>query len=729
MFITILIAVNVSAYLDCTPSGCPSGYTDNGISCSGNKCTRDCTINVCSNNWTQVSSSSCGWGLTVIDEKECSTASYNASAANYCYKFTYDGPSTVLMDVVSPPSGHSDCDSEAIGGFFDNAKNTPKAWFENLTGYLGNAAYSSMDYLWQGSRAHSDTGSQPASYGDDIAANSLIFCAPNSIACNQIGQVSENCSVNCYNHNTFAYGYQGYVDDDTPTSDSTSENNNNLYRNVGCGTSNIDGNKLQDVNFYVDQANLTPQHSDQTCFRSNEAPAISNVIVLPASPDAGDNLLCNYTYSDPENFTEISSFYEWWKNSTNQSINSQILMKGNLTPADVWYCKVMPSDGLSNGTKVQSSNNVTVSGTVKEPAVYVNGSQVWSSASYYSDSEWIVNFDAQLANALANCTADAEGYCNVNLSLYSGAAGVLNISNVEVYYELPQSAIVSLKISSLSNIYSNGTYKVFEVVVENNGSSAVSNVTWTLGMGDGALINSTRNASLAVGEKMLVYSDYNYTSEGSYTVTANASAVAEGVSHVKTLSVGIGTLTVSDLKTLYSNLSEKVFEFAINNTADANASINWTINFGDGNTASSTQNANLNSSKSLLVYVQHSYASQGDYSVTATAQGGGSTASKSMAVEVEYLGVSNFSVLNSSGSLRTFGAVVKNYMSANLSNVTWNLNTGNGLISSTIPLALNQLESAFVFVQYNYTSSGLFVANFSAVNGSVSDWELVNVTI
>lgn len=633
MLIAILTAINVSAYLDCTPSACPSVYTDNGINCSSNKCVRDCTVNVCSGSWTQVFSNSCGWISYDLAENECSTASYNSSATSYCYKFSYDGPgSTVMMDVPPAEYGTPDNDSEAIGGFFDNAKNTPNAWFENLTSYLGDVAYTSMDYLWQGSRAHAQAGSD-SQYVSDISVDGSIFCAPNSIACNQVGAVSINCSVNCYNHKTFAYAYQGYVRDYTPTYDDTSTNNDNLYRNDRASNSMVSANKLQDTYIYVYQSNLAIQHFDQTCYRANEAPTASNVLVLPANPDAGDNLFCNYTYSDPENFTELNSFYEWWKNSVNQSINSQVLLKGNLTPNDVWYCKVMPSDGLANGTKVQSSNNVTISGTVKEPAVYVNGSLVWSSANYYSDSEWVANFDQQLVNSLANCTPDAEGYCNLNLSVYSGASGVINVSSVEIYYELPPPTVISLKIQNLSQIYSNITHKVFEFVIENNGTSVVNDVVWNLSFGDGAVINSSINGSLEAGKTMLVFAEHNYSSQGQYNVTAEA----------------------------------------------------W--------------------------------------------GSGGTVGSLSAVSEVGYLFVSNFSVLNSSASVRKFEAYVRNKLNVTMANVSWSLNTGNGVVSSTSPITLQPQEVALVFVAYNYTSAGAFTANFTAVNGSWSDLEAVNVTI
>ena len=62
-------------------------------------------------------------------------------------------------------------------------------------------------------------------------------------------------------------------------------------------------------------------------------------------------------------------------------------------------------------------------------------------------------------------------------------------------------------------------------------------------------------------------------------------------------------------------------------------------------------------------------------------------------------------------------------------NVSWSLNTGNGVVSSTSPITLQPQESAFVFVTYNYTAAGSFGANFTAVNGSWTDVEALNVTI
>ena len=374
------------------------------------------------------------------------------------------------------------------------------------------------------------------------------------------------------------------------------------------------------------------------------------------------------------------------------------------------------------------SINVTNSGNATAFNIIVD---VFDNVTYENMSSFsILNFtESRILNFLAFNTTNNSFF--MTIVDFDNLVDESNESNNVADNKVEQ---ISLKISSLSQIYSNVTRKVFEFVIENNGTSAVNNVTWRLNLGDGTVINSTYNASLAVGDLMLVYFDYNYSTEGQYLVTANASAIAEGVTDIETLSVSAsGALSVTGLKVFYSNLSQKVFEFSINNNDVTNFSVNWTLNLGDGNVVSSVQNTSLNSTKSLLVYVYHNYTAQGDYSVTATAQGGGLTASSNIPVEVEYVGVSNFSVINSSGALRTFEAYVKNYMAVNLTNVSWSMDTGtgDGVINSKIPVVLRPQEGAFVYVSYSYTGTGggTFTMNFSAVNNSWKDWELLNVTI
>src|SRR3989344_5107275 len=255
----------------------------------------------------------------------------------------------------------------------------------------------------------------------------------------------------------------------------------------------------------------------------NQAPSAAGVKVLPENATAGQDLLCNYTYSEPEGFEEQESTIEWWKNSVNQNINAQLLGKLNLTPNDPWYCKVTPSDGLLNGTQIQSSNTVKIRSTIQNPILYVNGAQAWNSPGYFAEQQ-TAGFEQGLRDALNSCTPDVEGFCDINLTFGSDAAGLLN-----------------------------------------NGDSELLNLNWSIDFGDGNITQSNYNFDLSANEDIFLFAEHNYSSPGIYTVTVNASAgsVSDSISDV----FNIGNVT-------------DVNKFTIKNTSGS--SIAW---FGDSGNA------------------------------------------------------------------------------------------------------------------------------------------------
>ncbi|MBI2653251.1 hypothetical protein HYX02_00420 [Candidatus Woesearchaeota archaeon] len=567
-----LIIPNTLAYINCTTSACPSGYTDNGVKCEGSTCVRNCTVEVCKQDWTQVASdTNVGFLDNSRVEDNDISSSYTPTNTGRCYNFTYDATHmadhevSITVDPVSP-----DCDSEAIGGFWDDTQRS-SPWFNGMNNYIGNVGDPEFDYLIKTMRAHTEADAD-STYRSKIRVKEGVLCSPNTVACSGVGG-SGICDTDCYNRATILNVHQGYYyDQGTP--DSTLYTDSECGDNLGGANDYVNINRIgavtpPSVKYIVYESTLINQSNDQSCDRTHEAPSVSNVSVLPEIPNAGQDLLCNYTYSDPENFTEQNSSYQWWKNSVNQNINSQTLAKNNLTPGDQWYCKVTPSDGLLFGTQVQSANTVTIRNATQNPILYVNNSQAWNNTGYFGNEENVLDFNQELNNALANCSEDSEGYCNVSLAFSSNNFGILNLSDFGVYYIQDNvSVVVSLKIESITEMYSNGTLKIFEFVILNNGSNTVTNVQWQFDTANNNVINSTINiSSLAVNEKEFVYLAYNFSSGGTFNVKANATGISEStaVTASLTASVTVNTTSLPDIN-----------KFLIKNSSGSN--IAW---FGD----------------------------------------------------------------------------------------------------------------------------------------------------
>ena len=446
----VLIIPSVNAYLDCTPSACSSGYTDNGVKCEGSTCVRNCTIEVCRQEWSQTSSdNNVGW-LDNGDVEENDVSSSYTSSAGKCYNFTYDA--THLQDqeaninAEDVPSG--DCDSEAIGGFWDDAQRS-SPWFSGMADYIGNVGNADYNYLAKVMRAHTESYATE-SYRSNIKVNKGILCAPNTAACSGIGGISV-CDTDCYGRATILNVHQGYYNQTGSGSDDT------LYADIECGNNAggshdyVNTNRIgtvtpPSVKYIVYESSLINQSNDQSCDRTHEAPSVKDVRVLPLQPNAGQDLFCNNTYYDAENFTEQNSTYEWWKNNVNQNVNSQILLKTNLTPGDQWYCKVTPGDGLLSGVQNQSLNTVTILNATQNPVLYVD-SAVWSETGYFGSESDIIGFNEELNNVMDNCNADAQGFCNITLTFSSDKPGVLNLSALGIYYA------ESFELTDISKFY------------------------------------------------------------------------------------------------------------------------------------------------------------------------------------------------------------------------------------------------------------------------------------
>ena len=512
-----------NAYVDCAPAACPTGYFASNTTCQGPTCITECASYACTMQWTQVYSDYFGWPLTnqqyqAVQEKDWSN-SYTPANTSQCYQFRYEGPfqstSFIRMFVIDPTN--PDCDTQGIGGFMQGSgfPGQSNPWFSGMSNYdgdVGGSALDEEDYMRAIVRGDSEIGSESGidNYKPEMSGDGSIYCVPNnSTSCNDLGGTT-SCDNDCYNAGIFAYATQGYFED-------KGDSNKTLYQDIEC-IGNVNDNRYNNTRFlvYSSSLNLSNLNTTTTCDRINEAPSVSNVFVTPLIPNAGQDISCDFNYTDPENFVEQNSSYEWWKNGINQNIDIKSISKENLTVGDSWYCKVKPSDGLLFGNQIQSQNNVTILTTVKDPTFTISGFPVWSKTGYYGDLEEITGFNQQLNDALSACTPDQSGMCDINLTFTSNATGVMDLSQLEIFH----TTITQDLLFNFSLINSTGLNQIFEFVIFNNYSTG--NFNWTLEPGDNTAINNTITIPLLSSEDVFVYVEYSYNSTGNYTVKARA---------------------------------------------------------------------------------------------------------------------------------------------------------------------------------------------------------------
>jgi len=205
------------------------------------------------------------------------------------------------------------------------------------------------------------------------------------------------------------------------------------------------------------------------------------------------------------------------------------------------------------------------------------------------------------------CTADSD--CN------GIEAGTGNYCTSNCTY-----SPANITISSFLQLDSNGSKKIFEFIVENDGGPVLNNVTWQFNSGTGQTINNTQNISLSSGENVFVFLETNYTTKGLHTVVANTTPNNYNISASKDLTVGVG-LVVWNMSELYTLTSNTILEIVIINYGAALTNINWSIKPGNYSTINSTQSFNLTDNEELFLYFNQNY-SVGTHLVNASSTDG-----------------------------------------------------------------------------------------------------------
>lgn len=182
----------------------------------------------------------------------------------------------------------------------------------------------------------------------------------------------------------------------------------------------------------------------------------------------------------------------------------------------------------------------------------------------------------------------------------------------------------NIAITELSDVGTANQQKTFRFNIKNFGGSQTNNLSWSFDFGDSATVSSEIPFNLSSSGEIYTLLQHNYGVAGNYTV--NATVYYNGIintSLTKNISVPSINLEVSGLAVVNSSQNDRIFRFLIYNPLSSSlGNVNWTLDFGDGNSTSSTANVILPSGEYVYVLAEHNYISSGNFDVNATARNG-----------------------------------------------------------------------------------------------------------
>ncbi|MBC8501108.1 MAG: hypothetical protein ISS25_03015 [Nanoarchaeota archaeon] len=287
-------------------------------------------------------------------------------------------------------------------------------------------------------------------------------------------------------------------------------------------------------------------------------------------------------------------------------------------------------------------------------------------------------------------------------------------------------ALPNISITDFSVIYSYDYSKIFKFTIWNNGYVNFSDVSWSLDLGDGTIVNNSQSIASSYEEYVDVYFGYNYSTEGSFTPVVNVTA--NDISVVSSLNLGIG-LTVHSIEEIYSNIKERVLEITIGNEMNSFSvnNVNWSLDDGNGAIIHGNTLVNISPGENMSLIVAVNYSDYGPFTVVSSAFYENSSSNETLDISIDQFIVDNLSQLDSSGSDRVFEFTITGY-EGDLS-IPWELDTGEINIESTQNISINLSESVFVIVSHNYSGSGSFIVNASANTSLDSDSQILNINV
>ncbi len=363
---------------------------------------------------------------------------------------------------------------------------------------------------------------------------------------------------------------------------------------------------------------------------------------------------------------------------------------------------------------------------------------------YYADKFNQINsqmygFASELNAALnsgacdcSECLLDGDN-CTIPVLFHSDTAGKIEYSDIVIEYgednesKVRNDGITNVSVYLLMKIqFFNGSEWLDEEIIKDDSSPRVIEQGVSNQLKLDAIWNpnawNVSSSSYGLG----TYRAYVAVTDENNVVLVNE----DGSEIVATYNFTYGApdIVITSFQSVFSNESLEIFEFKIKNNGTSNLSlINWTIDFGDGNSAESIYTFNLTVDEQIFVYVAHNYSvlSQG-YDVTVSTYVDNINDSKKIRAGLNDLQISSFKELHSFGREKIWEFVIKNNANSTLSDINWNITGTDADISSIYSFNLTSNETIMVYVHENLSNFANYTITAKAFTDTQSDTETLD---
>jgi len=295
-----------------------------------------------------------------------------------------------------------------------------------------------------------------------------------------------------------------------------------------------------------------------------------------------DGQMINYTYDEHGLVSEVEGVLD---NATFNVLNKIILRDydNGLVSNYSYYADTLRLFRIRTGIIQNLSyaydpvgNIVSVNDTPNERTFIMNYdtldrlTYVDRNDSGFTSSEYEVWYTYDIIGNLLNVLFDRE-----NLTFSYASIPIHSPSN---YTDIV--LLRSLELSNITVLHADGSYTVFEMIINNTGEYELPDVRWVLDLGDGINISSTAGVVLSPGESLRVFVEYDYGVQGYYFVQGHA--FFDNISSSMAYSLGENNINIPLMIELLNSSTYRLFEVVVHNPfLNPIANVSWVFDYGD----------------------------------------------------------------------------------------------------------------------------------------------------